>query len=206
MLISGCFCVGEQETYNWVEFKKCQEILKDQRYSAFEEPVPSDPMFEAKIQTIANQKQGQTNLIDHDNDDEDDEDDDDEWDSVDEDDEEGHDLDPDDFIDKTVQDSDEDGSQGGSDRKKKKTEDNAVPESSESFENLADEKATAASLEREKKREMNRIFRATTALPPPGCSDPKKIVDSDLYNVLSLTDRNAVRPLVVSIPASPIAV
>jgi hypothetical protein len=173
--------------------------LKDQRYSAFEEPVPSNPMFEAKIQSITKHKQGQTNLSDHDDED-DEEEDDDEWDSVDEDDEEGHDLDADDFIDKTVHDSDEDDEQGGGDRKKKKTEDNIVSESNGSFEELAGQKAMAASLEREKKREMNRVFNATTALPPPGCSDPKKIVDSDLYGVLSLTDKHAVRPFVVSIP------
>jgi len=150
----------------------------------FENPVESNPLFEAKIQTIVNRKQGKPASSDEDDND------DDEWDSVDEDDETS-DQDLVDFIDKTVQDSDEEGSQGGSDRKKKKTEDNAV----ETVTQPADEK----SIKREQKREMNRIYKEITSLPPPGCLNPKEIVDSDLYEVLSLTANNALRPIVVSI-------
>ncbi|GJJ72989.1 arginyl-tRNA---protein transferase [Entomortierella parvispora] len=161
----------DPETYNWIEFKKCQEIMKSQRYTAFENPVESDPLFEAKIRTIVSCKKGMPASSG------DDDIDDDEWDSIDED-----DQDLADFVDKTVQDSDEEGSQGGTDRKKKKTENSA-----------SDKK----SIER-KQKEMDRIYKETTALPPPGCMNPKEIVDSDLYEVLALTENNAPRPIVVT--------
>ncbi|KAK3812288.1 MAG: arginine-tRNA-protein transferase [Benniella sp.] len=48
----------DPETYNWIEFKKCQEIIQEKRFTCFENPVPMDPLFEAKIQSIANKKQG----------------------------------------------------------------------------------------------------------------------------------------------------
>ncbi|KAG0051072.1 Arginyl-tRNA--protein transferase 1 [Gryganskiella cystojenkinii] len=181
----------DPETYNWIEFKKCEEILKDQRYSSFENPSPSDPVFEAKMQTIVNKKQGQPAQNDEGDidDDDDDDNDDDDWDSVDEDDEE-YDLDPDKFNDNAARDSDDENSQGGNERKKKKTEETAPEEAK----GRADEKT----LERERKREMNRVYKKTTALPPPGCLDPKTVVDSDLFGVLTLTDKNALRPIVVT--------
>lgn len=159
--------------------------MKDQRYTTFEHPVESNPLFEAKIQTIVNRKKGKP-VSSSENDD----DDDDEWDSVDED-EEYLDQDLDDFIDKTVQDNEEEGSQGGSDRKKKKTEDNAA--------DIVAQRDDEKSMKREKKREMDRVYKEITALPPPGCLNPKEIVDSDLYEVLSLTESNALRSIVVSI-------
>jgi len=183
-----------QKTYNWIEFKKCQEILKEQRYSCFETPTTVDPLFEAKMQTIIDKKKGALAAQDTDQDDEDDEDDDgdDGWASVAEEDDDEHDLDPDEFNNRALQNLDDsagDDPREGSERKKKKLD-------------IESEAASAKSLqettEKARKKKMERVYREITSMPPPGCLDPKKLTIMDLSGVLSLSGKNTLRPVVVS--------
>ncbi|KAF9957002.1 Arginyl-tRNA--protein transferase 1 [Mortierella alpina] len=181
----------DPETYNWIEFKKCQEILKEQRYSSFETPTTMDPLFEAKMQTIIGKKKGA--LVAEDTDEDEDDDDDDEWASVEEEeerDDDEHDLDPDEFNNRALQDLD--GSSGddlreGSERKKKKLD-------SES--EAASAKSLQATTEKERKKEMERVYREVTSKASPGCLDPKKLTIMDLTGVLSLSGKNTLRPVV----------
>ncbi|KAF9131764.1 Arginyl-tRNA--protein transferase 1 [Mortierella sp. 14UC] len=185
----------DPETYNWVEFKKCQEILKDQRYSTFEHPAPLDPLFEAKIKTIIDKKKGSSSESSHDDDDEDEDDEDDEdgWDSVDEEDDE-FDLDPDEFNARAVDDSDDELEEGfvegGNDRKKKKLNTEVVSDPA------VEEAKAAKAAKKARRKEMNRVFKEITALPPPGCLDKKDVTQMTLLDVLCLTDKNALRPIV----------
>ncbi|KAG0220196.1 Arginyl-tRNA--protein transferase 1 [Mortierella sp. NVP41] len=179
----------DPETYKWIEFKKCQEIIKDQRYSTFENPTPLNPLFEAKIQTIIDKKKGSLEAIQDDVDD-DDEDDEDGWDSVDEDDDE-FDLDPDEFNARAVDNSDDELTglaDGESERKKKKLnkEEDAA----------AKEAKAAKAVKKARQKEMDKVYREITALPPPGCLDTKDVTQITLVNVLCLTDKNALRPIV----------
>ncbi|KAF9147361.1 Arginyl-tRNA--protein transferase 1 [Linnemannia schmuckeri] len=189
----------DPETYNWIEFKKCQEILKDQRYSAFEHPTPLDPLFEAKIKSIIDKKQGASSESSHDDDDDDDEDGDDGeggWGSVDEEDDE-FDLDPDEFNARAVDDSDgevEDFVEGGSDRKKKKL--NIEHEKGGQVDKAKEEAKAAKAAKKARRKEMDRVFKEVTALPPPGCLTTKDVTQLTLLNVLCLTDKNALRPIV----------
>ncbi|KAG0244006.1 Arginyl-tRNA--protein transferase 1 [Mortierella sp. GBA43] len=82
----------DPETLNWIEFKKCQEIIGDNRFSCFENPTPVNPLFEAKVRSIMDTKDGESES--------------DSW-ETDEDDEE-------------VQDNSNDEEQGGSEPKKLK--------------------------------------------------------------------------------------
>ncbi|KAF9909074.1 Arginyl-tRNA--protein transferase 1 [Linnemannia zychae] len=182
----------DPETYNWVEFKKCQEILKDQRYSAFEHPAPLDPLFEAKVKTIKDKKKGTSSESSHDDDEDDDDEDEDGWDSVDEDEE--FDLDPDEFNARAVDDSGDELSEGlvegGSDRKKKKLNTEVVSDSA------VEEAKAAKAVKKAQQKEMDRVYKEITALPPPGCLDVKDVTQMTLLNVLCLTDKNALRPIV----------
>ncbi|KAG0298265.1 Arginyl-tRNA--protein transferase 1 [Linnemannia gamsii] len=182
----------DPETYNWIEFKKCQEILKDQRYSTFEHPAPMDLLFEAKIKSIIGKKQGASSESSHDDDDDDDNGED-GWASVDEEDDE-FDLDPDEFDAQAVDDSDDEVEklvEGGSNRKKKKL--NTEHDKSGQV-GRADEEAKAA--KKAQRKEMDRVYKEITSLPPPGCLDTKDITPTKLLNVLCLTDKNALRPVV----------
>ncbi|KAG0066537.1 Arginyl-tRNA--protein transferase 1 [Linnemannia elongata] len=190
----------DPETYNWIEFKKCQEVLKDQRYSAFEHPAPLDPLFEAKIQSIIDKKKGapskSSNDDEDDDEDEDGDDDEDGWDSVDEEDDE-FDLDPDEFNARAVDNSDdevEDFVEGGSDRKKKKL--NTEHEKSGEVDKAEEEVKAAKAAKKARRKQMDRVYKEITALPGPGCLDPKDITQLTLLNVLCLTDKNALSPIV----------
>ncbi|KAK3842281.1 MAG: arginine-tRNA-protein transferase [Linnemannia gamsii] len=185
----------DPETYNWVEFKKCQEILKDQRYSTFEHPASLDPLFEAKIKTIVDQKKGMSSESSHDDGDEDDDDDDDEdgWDSVNEEDDE-FDLDPDEFNARAVDNSDDELEcfvEGGSDRKKKKLNNKEL-----AVDPAVEEAKAAKAAKKAQRKEMDRVYREITALPPPGCLDTNDVTQLTLLNVLCLTGKNALRPIV----------
>ncbi|KAF9960777.1 Arginyl-tRNA--protein transferase 1 [Mortierella alpina] len=185
----------DPETYNWIEFKKCQEILKEQRYSSFEFPTTMDPLFEAKMQTIIDKKKG---ALVHDTDEDDeDEDDDDGWASVEEeeDNDDEHDLDPDEFNDRALQSPDHsagDDVQEGSERKKKK-----LGEESEGGKPASSEKSTKGTAEKARKKEMDRVYREVTLTPPPGCLDPNGLTIMDLSGVLSLSGKNTLRPVVM---------
>ncbi|KAG0302833.1 Arginyl-tRNA--protein transferase 1 [Dissophora globulifera] len=178
-------------TCNWVEFKKCEELLKDKRYSAFEHPTAMNPLLEAKIQSIIDKKKGSSSKSDSDNS----ENDDDDWESMDEvddddDDEDDKDLDPDAFDDNAIDNSGDEAktdSQGGGNRKKTKLD----LESSESS-------TVKAAEERAHRRAMSEAFRQTTRLPPPGCLDPQDVAMSDLVAVLCLSGKNELRPVVVT--------
>ncbi|KAG0369224.1 arginine-tRNA-protein transferase [Gamsiella multidivaricata] len=199
----------DPETYNWVDFKKCQEILKDQRYSAFENPTTTDPLFEAMIQSIVNKKKGSITTS-YDSDDDDDSDDwedteDDEGDkngsleSADEEDEEA-DLDPDEFDDKALESSDNehtaDDSRDESERKRTRLTAHTEENTAEAADAEAASEAKAA--RRKKKSQIKKAFRTTTSLPPPGCLDPAKITEADLIGVLCLTSKTVLRPVVLT--------
>ncbi|KAG0281544.1 Arginyl-tRNA--protein transferase 1 [Linnemannia exigua] len=186
----------DPETYNWVEFKKCQEILKDQRYSTFEHPAPLHPLFEAKIKTFIDQKKGMPSESSNDDDnDDDDDDDDDGWNSVDEEDDE-FDLDPDEFNARAVDNSDDELEgfvEGGNDRKKKKLNNKEM-----AVDPAVKEAKEAKAAKKAQRKEMDRVYREITALPPPGCLDTKDITQLTLLNVLCLTSTNALRPIVAT--------
>ncbi|KAF9996590.1 Arginyl-tRNA--protein transferase 1, partial [Modicella reniformis] len=169
----------DPETYNWIEYKECQEIIQDKRYSCFENPTSMDPLFEAKIQSIASKKQGENGYYNDDSDDDDD------------DDGEGKDgyesLNK--FIEKLASRLDDEETDDGSEGKKKDAQD----EDRDSLE--ADTKAATAKMEKAKKRDMDKVFQETTALPPPGCLDPKEITPDDLISVLCLSEK-ILRPVV----------
>ncbi|KAF9584288.1 Arginyl-tRNA--protein transferase 1 [Lunasporangiospora selenospora] len=76
----------DPETYQWIEFQKCEEIMKGKRYTAFEEPTPVNAIFEKKIQKIMSYKKGGPKPKSVDSDDEDDD-----WMSVNEDEEDEED-------------------------------------------------------------------------------------------------------------------
>ncbi|KAF9102755.1 Arginyl-tRNA--protein transferase 1 [Mortierella sp. AM989] len=156
----------DPETYNWVEFEKCREILDGQRYSAFENPVPMNPLFEEKMKMIHKSKRGQPENDDS----EDYEDDIDDWQSVDEDDDDDGDDDGGDEIDGPESDNE----QENSNRRKKKR----LNETSE-------EKAA----KKKKEEEMDRVYHETLALPPPGCRNPVDLTDEDLSAVYSLINK-----------------
>ncbi|KAF9928058.1 Arginyl-tRNA--protein transferase 1 [Linnemannia zychae] len=187
----------DPETYNWVEFKKCQEIMKDQRYSTFEHPKPMDPLFEAKIKSITDKKQGSSSSRDrNDSDDDSDDDDDDGWASVDEEGDE-FDLDPDEFCARAIDNSDddlEDSREGESDRKKKKlnTEQDADKQTEDKT------KAAAKAEKAARRKAMDKIYSEITAMPSPGCLDMKKVTLSMLMNVLCLTDKHVLCPVVTT--------
>ncbi|KAG0345470.1 Arginyl-tRNA--protein transferase 1 [Podila humilis] len=165
-------------TYEWVDFKKCKDILGCQRYSCFVNPVQPNALFEAKIQSIIEKKKGMG--IDGDNDsNEDDDEEDDEWASVDDSGaEEGqkHHLDPDQFNENALK----------GNRLVDENEDDVKTEEND---------ASAEAAEKEKKKKMKRIFEEVTALPPPGCGDPNKVKQDDLENVLCLTGKNTLVPV-----------
>lgn len=157
-----------------------------------------DPLFEAKIKSIIDKKQGASSESSHDDDDDDDDEDgedgEDGWGSVDDEDDEV-DLDPDEFNARAVDDSDdnvEDLVEGGSDRKKKKL--NTEHDKSGQV-SRADQEAKAA--KKVQRKEMDRVFKEITSLPSPGCLDTKDVTPMTLLNVLCL-DKNALRPVVVS--------
>ncbi|KAG0300384.1 Arginyl-tRNA--protein transferase 1, partial [Linnemannia gamsii] len=187
----------DPETYNWIEFKKCQQVLKDQRYSSFEHPAPLDPLFEAKIKSFIDKKQGAPSESSHDEDDDDDGDDDEDgWDSVDEEDDE-FDLDPDEFNARAVDNSDEEGEdfvEGGSDRKKKKLK--TEQEKNGQVGKEEEEAKAAKATKKARRKEMDRIYKEITSMPAPGCLDTKDVTPMSLLNVLCLTDKNALRPIV----------
>ncbi|KAF9382875.1 Arginyl-tRNA--protein transferase 1 [Podila verticillata] len=172
----------DPETYNWIEFQKCKEILGDQRYSCFEDPAPLNPLFEAKIQSITRKKKGMA-----DSDDDIDEDDDDSWASVDEDDGDGEEqLDPDQF------------------------NENALKGDTPADENVNEAKATAKEgkeekekvavvSEKEKKRKMNKVFKEISQLPPPGCLDAAQVTADDLENVFCLSGQTTLIPITSSV-------
>ncbi|CAO3569189.1 unnamed protein product [Mortierella alpina] len=189
----------DPETYNWIEFKKCQEILKEQRYSCFETPTTADPLFEAKMQTIIDKKKGalaekkgalaaqDTDGVDEDDEDEDN---DDGWASVEEEEDDEHDLDPDEFNNRALQNLDDsagDDPRERSERKKKKLNSESEAPSAKSLQETT---------ERARKKEMERVYREITSRPPPGCLDPKKLTIMDLSGVLSLSGKNTLRPVV----------
>ncbi|KAF9357660.1 Arginyl-tRNA--protein transferase 1 [Mortierella sp. AD094] len=159
----------DPETYNWVKFDKCKEIIKDQRYSAFENPAPMNPLFEAKMKSIIDHKRGQPANND---DSEDYEDDIDDWESVDEEDDEDEDGDD--------NSNDEEEREGQGKRKKKRLD---TP--SEDHE----EKTAEAQAERQKKKDIEKAFLETLALPPPGCLDPKDITNEDVQSIFCLVKR-----------------
>ncbi|KAI8598068.1 arginine-tRNA-protein transferase [Dissophora ornata] len=167
----------DPETYNWVEFEKCEEIQKGKRYSSYDSPIPVNPLFEAKIQSIVDNRTGAGSYDDGDDDDDDDEEDGD-WENIDENEDEENDLDPDDFEDRAVENEDE----NDGERKRKKLNSEGEQQRSE---------------KKEKKREMERVFREITSLPPPGCLDPKEVTTMDLISVLCLADGSVLRPVVV---------
>lgn len=159
-------------------------------------------MFEAKIQSIIDKKKGapskSSNDDDDDDEDEDGDDDEDGWDSVDEEDDE-FDLDPDEFNARAVDNSDdevEDFVEGGSDRKKKKL--NTEHEKSGEIDKAEEEVKAAKAAKKARRKQMDRVYKEITALPGPGCLDPKDVTQLTLLNVLCLTDKNALRPIVVS--------
>ncbi|KAF9572242.1 Arginyl-tRNA--protein transferase 1 [Mortierella alpina] len=183
----------DPETYNWIEFKTCQEILKKQRYSCFERPTIMDPIFEAKMQTIINRKKGE--LAAQDTDEDENEDEDGGWESVEGEEEEGdddeHDLDPDEFNNRSLQsldDSSVNEHREGSERKKTKLDsENAC----------ASDKSTREMTEKARKKEMDRLYREVTSTAPPGCLDPKELTIMDMSGVLCLSGKNTLRPVVV---------
>lgn len=161
-------------------------------------------MFEAKIQSIIDKKKGASSSKssgdDDSDDDEDDDGDDDEdgWDSMDEEDDEV-DLDPDEFNARAVDNSDdevEDIVEGGSDRKKKKL--NTEHEKGGEVDKAEKEAKAAKAAKKARRKEMDRIYKEITAQPAPGCLDTKDVTQLTLLNVLCLTDKNALRPVVVS--------
>ncbi|KAF9206336.1 Arginyl-tRNA--protein transferase 1 [Haplosporangium sp. Z 27] len=158
------------ETYNWINFEKCKEIIKDQRYTTFENPVPMDPLFEAKLKLINARKKGQPAI---DDDSEDYEEDIEDWESVDD--------EEDDNRDEAAEFESSDGEgEGGSERKKTRLD---VVSSDQ-------EKELAAALE--KKKEMNRVYREILALPAPGCLYPELITPDGLKHVLCLLNRQLI--------------
>ncbi|KAF9186190.1 Arginyl-tRNA--protein transferase 1 [Haplosporangium sp. Z 767] len=179
----------DPETYNWIEFKKCQEILKEQRYSCFENPVPVNPLFEEKIRAIINNKKGDPPMTTNDDEDED-------WDSVDDDDDdEEYSLDSDELEDKdleTLNDEGGDNGKSGDGKGRKKTKLN--------HEDRLDNKtaAVAAAKEKERRREIERVYNQTTAMTPPGCMNPNEVTMMDLTGVLCLTSQNVLRPIIVT--------
>ncbi|KAI1318268.1 Arginyl-tRNA--protein transferase 1 [Mortierella claussenii] len=182
----------DPETYNWVEFKKCQEILNGQRYSSFENPTALDPLFEAKIQAITAKKKGSNELENTSASEEEDDD----WESMEEEDEE-QDLDPDEFSDKALEDRDQDDKdrvKEGGERKKKRLN----KESSLATKDGRDTAAEAKAADHAKKQEMERKFQETIKSPPPGCLNPKHLTLMDLSGVLCLTGQNALRPIVAT--------
>ncbi|KAG9324720.1 hypothetical protein KVV02_002498 [Mortierella alpina] len=192
----------DPETYNWIEFKKCQEILKEQRYSCFETPTVMDPIFEEKMQTIIRKKKGALVAQDTDEDDED-EGDDDGWASVEEeeeeeeegDDDDEHDLDPDEFNDRALHSLDDsvgDDLQEGSERKKKK-----LRSEDEGGKHAASENSTRETTKKARKKEMDQVYREVTSTAAPGCLDPKELTIMDVSGVLSLSGKNTLRPVVV---------
>jgi hypothetical protein len=157
-------------------------------------------LFEAKIKTIANKKSHASSGSSHDDSEEDEDDDDaeDGWGSVDEEDDE-FDLDPDEFNARAVDDSGDEPEEGfverGNDRKKKKLNTGAVSDPAAEEVKAAEAAKTAKKAHR---KEMDRVFKKITALPPPGCLDKKNVTQTTLLNVLCLTDKNVLRPVVVS--------
>ncbi|KAG0205447.1 Arginyl-tRNA--protein transferase 1 [Mortierella sp. GBA30] len=191
----------DPETYNWVEFKKCQGIIKDQRYSTFENPSAMDQLFEAKIRTIMDRKKGSSYVDDSDDGDDNDNDDDDNWDSVEENDEQ--DLDPDEFNDRAMKSTDEEYDDcilEGNDRKKKRLNNdrNESQSQSEADAREAAEKAAEKAAKKASKQEMERVYREITSKPPPGCLNAKELTIMDLTGVLSLTGNHTLRPVVVT--------
>ncbi|KAF8982094.1 Arginyl-tRNA--protein transferase 1 [Entomortierella lignicola] len=160
----------DPETYNWINFEKCKELIKDQRYTTFENPVPMDPLFEAKLKLINARKKGQPAI---DDDSEDYEEDIEDWESVDD--------EEDDTRDEAAESESSDGEgEGGSERKKTRLD---VVSSDQ-------EKELAAA--REKKKEMNRVYREILALPAPGCLYPELITPDGLNHVLCLLNRQLI--------------
>ncbi|KAG0013412.1 Arginyl-tRNA--protein transferase 1 [Entomortierella chlamydospora] len=168
----------DPETYNWIKYDKCKEIIKDQRYSAFENPSTMNPLFEAKMKSIINHKRGQP---ENDYDSEDYEDDIEDWESVDEEDEE--DENSDDNSDKEEEEGGEgEGSEDQGKRKKKRLD-------------TTDEerrKKAAEAAERQRKKEIEKAFVETLALPPPGCLNTKDITDEDVKSILCLVRQRVV--------------
>ncbi|KAI9232798.1 hypothetical protein MVEG_08055 [Podila verticillata NRRL 6337] len=172
----------DPETYNWVEFQKCKEILGDRRYSCFEDPAPLNPLFEAKIQSIIRKKKGMA-----DSDDDIDEDDDDSWASVDESDDDGEEqLDPDQFNKNPL--------------KGDTLADENVDESKASaMEGKEEVKKVAVVSEKEKKRKMDKVFKEICQLPPPGCLDAAQVTADDLENVFCLSGQTTLIPITSSV-------
>ncbi|KAF9430488.1 Arginyl-tRNA--protein transferase 1 [Podila epigama] len=184
----------DPETYEWIEFKKCKEILGAQRYSTFTNPCSMDPLFEAKIQAIINKKKG-TKADGNDSNDtnDDDEDNDDGWTSVDDDDDDnddvatkgqGQELDPDQFNAKALK-------------------GDLLPEESagQSLDSAAREQAATdgedvrPDTEKEKKRMMNKVFKDVSQQPPPGCLDATTVMADDLENVYCMSGQSTLVPV-----------
>ncbi|ORZ12027.1 arginine-tRNA-protein transferase [Lobosporangium transversale] len=201
----------DPETYNWIEFKKCQQVLGEQRYTSFEHPTAMNPLFEAKVKTIIEKKKGSPSSDSSEDEDEVENDSDgtdaDEWESVDEDGEDEYeDSGSDGINNKAPRDSNNESESGkgtGNERKKKRlskltTGIEAETESSiEKSASEATEKETAVAAKKQS-REMKRVFRETIKQPPPGCLDPKDLTQYDLAGVLCLTNSNTLRPVLMT--------
>lgn len=140
-----------------------------------------DPLFEAKIQSIINVKQRTKQLEGEDDSDSE------AWES----DDDEPDVDANEF-DEKLQNLDGKETDGTEPKKIKLDVDQESPEA-------VAKAATAAEMEKARKREMDRVFSETTALPPVGCLDPKEVTQSDLIGVLALVGQT-LRPIVVSGP------
>lgn len=109
------------------------------------------------------------------------------------------DLDPDEFNARAVDNSDEEGEdfvEGGSDRKKKKLK--TEQEKNGQVGKEEEEAKAAKAAKKARRKEMDRIYKEITSMPAPGCLDTKDVTPMSLLNVLCLTDKNALRPIVVS--------